>query len=92
MRRPNQLSYEATDVGTSIEPLSGQILLFSRQFSFALQSRKALIEWHLTAAGCAKYVQAPDVSWNKPFKALVTEQYSEWVASGVEEYIEAENI
>ena len=25
--------------------------------------------------GCTKYIQAPDVSWNKPFKANVTEKY-----------------
>ena len=42
--------------------------------------------------GCTKYVQAPDVSWNKPFKALVAEQYDEWMASGVQEYTEAGNI
>ena len=42
--------------------------------------------------GCTKYVQAPDVSWNKPFKALVAEQYNEWMASGVQEYTEAENM
>ena len=29
--------------------------------------------------GCTKYVQVPDVSWNKPFKALVAEQYDEWM-------------
>ena len=42
--------------------------------------------------GCTKYVQAPDVSWNKPFKALVAEQYDEWMASGVQEYTEAGNM
>ena len=25
--------------------------------------------------GCTKYIQAPDVSWNKPFKANVTEKH-----------------
>ena len=25
--------------------------------------------------GCTKYIQAPDVVWNKPFKAKVTEKY-----------------
>lgn len=42
--------------------------------------------------GCTKFVQAPDVSWNKPFKALVAEQYDEWMASGVQEYTEAGNM
>ena len=42
--------------------------------------------------GCTKYVQALDVSWNKPLKALVAEQYNEWMASGVQEYTEAGNM
>ena len=43
-------------------------------------------------SSCTKYVQAPDVSWNKPFKALVSEQYDEWMASGVQEFTEAGNM
>ena len=27
---------------------------------------------------CTKYIQAPDVSWNKSFKAYCTEKYDEW--------------
>ena len=30
----------------------------------------------------SKYSQAPDVCRYKPFKALVTEQYDEWMAGG----------
>jgi len=30
--------------------------------------------------GCTKYIQAPDVSWNKPFKAKVTELYDSWLS------------
>ena len=33
-----------------------------------------------------------DVSWNRPFKALVSEQYDEWMASGVQEFTEAGNM
>ena len=29
--------------------------------------------------GCTKYIQAPDVCWNKPFKARMTELYDQWV-------------
>ena len=29
--------------------------------------------------GCTKYIQASDVSWNKPFKAICTEKYDEWL-------------
>ena len=34
----------------------------------------------IISGGCTKYIQAPDVSWNKPFKANVTEKYDEWMA------------
>lgn len=43
----------------------------------------------IVPGSCKKYVQAPDVSCNKPFKALVSEQYDEWMASGVQEFTEA---
>lgn len=46
----------------------------------------------IVPGGCTKFVQAPDVCWNKPFKALVTEQYDEWMASGVQEYTESGNM
>ena len=36
--------------------------------------------------GCTKYIQAPDVSWNKPFKQNITEKYDEWMAKGIHEY------
>ena len=41
---------------------------------------------------CTKYVQAPDVVWNKTFKGHIMESYDEWLASGVHQYIEAGNV
>ena len=35
------------------------------------------IELLVIPVGCTKYLQAPDVSWNKPFKAKVAEEYDE---------------
>lgn len=35
----------------------------------------------LVPGGCTRYIQAPDVSWNKPFKQHCTESYDEWLAS-----------
>lgn len=32
--------------------------------------------------GCTKYVQAPDVCWNQPFKAAITQSHEDWMASG----------
>ena len=31
--------------------------------------------------GCTKYIQAPNVSWNKPFKSSCTEKYDEWLGT-----------
>ena len=39
-----------------------------------------------------KYIQAPDASWNKPFKLLVSEQHDDWMANGLHHYIEAGNM
>ena len=41
---------------------------------------------------CTKYVQAPDVVWNKPFKSHIMESYCEWLASDVHQYTEVGNM
>ena len=46
----------------------------------------------LIPGGCTKYIQAPDICWNKPFKGLVTKKYDEWIANGVHEHTKAENM
>ena len=33
------------------------------------------IESLISPGGCTKYVQAPDVSWNKPFKTILADEY-----------------
>ena len=38
------------------------------------------IDASVVCGGCKKYIQAPDVCWNKPFKALATEKYGRWLA------------
>ena len=43
--------------------------------------------------GYTKYIQAPDVSWNKPFKASCTEKYDKWLGTvGIHEEIAAGNL
>ena len=37
-------------------------------------------------SGCTKYIQAPGVCWNAPFKGLVTEMYDAWMAEGSQEF------
>ena len=46
----------------------------------------------LIPGGCTKYIQGPDVSWNKPFKGYIMEFYDEWLANGVHQYTEAGNM
>ena len=44
----------------------------------------------LIPGGCTRYIQGPDVSWNKPFKARCTEQYDDWLSEvGMYELTEA---
>ena len=53
---------------------------------------KTGVDQVIIPGGCAKYVQAPDVCWNKPFKELVTERYNALMASGLQDYTEAGNV
>ena len=46
----------------------------------------------LIPGGCTKYVQAPNVVWNKPFKGHIMEFHDEWLASVVHQYTEVRNI
>ncbi|PFX13070.1 Pogo transposable element with KRAB domain [Stylophora pistillata] len=46
----------------------------------------------IVPGGYSEYVQAPDVSWNKPFKAKVTEKYDEWMANGQHAFTAAGNM
>ena len=41
---------------------------------------QAKIDPVIVPCGCTKYIQPPDVAWNKPFKAKVTEKYNVWMA------------
>ena len=57
----------------------------------SLQSKK--IDTVLVPGGCTKYIQAPDVSWNKPFKAYCTEKYDEWLeAEGIHQETDSGNL
>ena len=47
------------------------------------------IETVIVRGGCTKYVQAPDVVWNEPFKGKIQEMYDDWLANGKDEYTAA---
>lgn len=34
----------------------------------------------IVPGGCTKYIQAPDVSWNKPMKKYLRDMYDNWLA------------
>ena len=47
----------------------------------------------IVPVGCTKYIQAPDVSWNKPFKAYAMEMYGKWLAEeGINQCTAAGNL
>ena len=59
--------------------------------SKSLKQKK--IKLLIISGGCTKYVQAPDVSWNKPFKAKVSEKYDEWLfTDGIKNLTDAVNL
>ena len=53
---------------------------------------RAKIDPVIVPRGCTKYIQAPDVSWNKPFKAKFAEKYDEWMANGQHTFTAASNM
>ena len=54
--------------------------------------RTSKIDPLIIPGGCTKYIQAPDVVWNKPFKANVTEKYDEWMAGEAHAFTAAGNM
>ena len=50
------------------------------------------IDCAVIPGGCTNSIQAPDVSWNKPFKASMREQYDGWLRTGDKLYTAAGNI
>ena len=52
---------------------------------------KSRIESAIVPGGCTKYIQAPEVVWNKPFKGKIQE-YDDWLANGKHEYTNAGNM
>ncbi len=53
--------------------------------------RRLKIDSAVIPGGCTKFIQAPDVCWNGPFKARIREYYDEWLKSGGQELTAAGN-
>jgi len=60
--------------------------------TFKQELRMSKIDRLITPGGCMKYIQAPDMVWNKPFKANVTEKYDEWMAGEAHSFTAAGNM
>ena len=57
----------------------------------SLKSKK--IDRIIVPGGCTKYIHAPDVSWNKPFKSSCTQKYDEWLGTvGINEETASGNL
>ena len=46
----------------------------------------------IVPGACTTYIQAPDVSWNKPFKAYVTAEYGKRLSFGIHQYTKSRNM
>ena len=46
----------------------------------------------IVPGGCTRYIQAPDVAWNEPFKAKATEKYDAWIADRAHSFTAAGNV
>ena len=54
----------------------------------SLKAKK--VDCVIVPGGCTKYIQVPDVSWNKPFKSSCTEKYDEGLGTiGIHEELES---
>lgn len=54
--------------------------------------RRKKIDVAVIPGGCTGLIQAPDVSWNRPFKTSMRNQYDEWLRSGEKTYTAAGNV
>ena len=46
----------------------------------------------VASSGWTKYIQAPELVWNRPFKGRIQELHDEWLASGKYEYTATGNM
>ena len=53
--------------------------------------KRAKIKSAVVPGGCAKYIQAQGVCWNKPLKDMIRASYGLWMESGQETYTAAGN-
>ena len=55
-------------------------------------AKKLSVDLVTVPGGTTSKIQAPDVSWNKPFKASIVESFDDWIANGEKSYTPKGNI
>ena len=55
-------------------------------------ARKLSVDLVPVPGGTTSKIQAPDVSWNKHFKASIVESFDDWIANGEKSYTPKGNI
>ena len=56
-----------------------------------LNSKIAISKTVIMPGGCTKYLQAPDVVWNRPFQEIIRDRYDDWLADAKHECTAARN-
>ena len=54
--------------------------------------REVLKDFNVDNVIVPPHIQATDVSWDKPFKAHVSDEYDQWLSSGIHEYTKSGNL
>ena len=53
--------------------------------------KKRNVESAIIQGGFTKYIQAPDVHWCKPFRAMMTELYDQWLIESAHQFTGGED-
>ena len=61
-----------------LDTSSRPLIKFCKKYQTTDPSKKLLYRYD-----CTKHVQAPDVSWNKPFNTMMTELCDSWLSNEV---------
>ena len=60
--------------------------------SVKLALKQSKVDMAVIPGGCTGVIQAPDVSWNKPFKAALTEEFNHFMEFGEKSYTKGGNM
>lgn len=90
------IKYLKTIVGSNL--FGGRRLLVWDSFRAHISSetknelKRLSIDMAVIPGGCTKYIQAPDVCWNKPFKDKIRASYDDWLTNGEKSFTTGGNM